>query len=108
MSEVRLIDANKLIKDLICDIEGVPIHGSRKITYVEVRSAIRNTPTIDPESLRPKGEWEQVEHICGSKYARCTNCNNEFSITGEWTFEDYLFYMHYCPSCGAKMIRGDE
>ena len=50
-------------------------------------------PTIDPESLRPQGEWSVGYYNYEGVYVRdCSYCG----------------YAHdglspYCPSCGAKM-----
>ena len=54
----------------------------------------RFTVTIDPEELRPKGEW--VLHNDGS--GTCTRCN--FRQGGVWDFDNW---QKYCGKCGAKM-----
>lgn len=55
-------------------------------------------PTIDPESLRPHGEW--VKDQFSYRYL-CTNC--------KMTLPEWLGVFNYCPSCGAKMEeKGDE
>ena len=44
---MRLIDADKLTKNLTYDIGNHPMHGNFKITMASVRAAISNMPTID-------------------------------------------------------------
>lgn len=44
---MRLIDADKLTKNLTYDIANDPIHGNFKITMVSVRAAICNAPAVD-------------------------------------------------------------
>lgn len=44
---MKLIDADKLAKNLTYDIANRPIHGNFKITVASVRAAISNAPVID-------------------------------------------------------------
>ena len=44
---MRLIDADKLIKNLTYDIANHSIHGNFKITVASVRAAIFNAPAVD-------------------------------------------------------------
>lgn len=63
-------------------------------------------PTINPESLRPKGEWIEVKaknfYGCMITAYECTNCKKhsvgQIAITMKSDF---------CPNCGADM-RGDK
>lgn len=48
---MRLIDADELIKDLTCDICGLPLHGNRKTNYANIRATILTQPTIDIKTL---------------------------------------------------------
>lgn len=47
--------------------------------------------TIDPESLRPQGEWI-VQDIGRTKFS-CSRCKAR----------NYAGHENYCPNCGAKM-----
>ena len=65
--------------------------------YVQVvdRGDIEAAPTIDPEELRPKGEWIEREHRDErGDYVlfHCSRCD-----------EPNARKKNYCPNCGAKM-----
>ena len=57
-------------------------------------------PTIDPEDLRPKGEWKVYwcdTSMIGHEYESCSNCGCEIFDT------DKFWNCNYCPNCGADM-----
>lgn len=58
---------------------------------------IAAAPTIDPEELRPKGEWKRVEDSECYWY-ECSEC-------GEPPLKHYKYdcFSNYCPNCGLKM-----
>lgn len=60
------------------------------------------TPTIDPESLRPQGEWI-------SRFARHWKGRDECSRCGfhEKDHRDLSHY-NYCPKCGARMKKDGD
>ena len=86
----RLIDANALHYHM-----GVN-QNDKQIFYV-MGEDIDAAPTIDPESLRPHGEW--VKDQFSYRYL-CTNC--------KMTLPERLGVFNYCPGCGAKMEDVDE
>lgn len=96
---MRLIDADELY-DAILDTYG----GSRIIAIDDVLEFIDDSNLIESKDFvqRVHGMWELAEHEY-EDCAKCSQCAVEFSLTGEWTFEDYLYYMHFCPNCGARM-----
>lgn len=62
--------------------------------WMAVGECLDACPTIDPESLRQKGEW--IEGL-GGKYV-CSRCGEIFKN----------FYMeNFCPNCGCDM-RGES
>lgn len=88
---MRLIDADNLPVVTECCVDEAGFFAKFKVVHDE---DIQKAPTIAPDSLRPHGEWEEIE----GDY-RCTNCHhaptvgidNEFRLT------------NFCPNCGADM-----
>lgn len=88
-NEVRLIDANAV------DYENIMCSQSQ---LHWLNAIIEQQPTIDPESLRPKGRWVYDD---GNLEWACSECLraahvNLGSISG------YIL-SDFCPNCGAKM-----
>lgn len=83
---MRLIDADALKKDFNLNFGGV----SHAAAAAEI---IDRQPTIDPESLRPRGRWKDAcyYHDCPLCY-ECSNCGLKL-----------MYKPNYCPHCGAKM-----
>lgn len=113
-NEVRLIDANALHKMLEEAQDGtrriyfsLVDYGDKDVckgelgTYARVKRMVEEAPTIDPESLRPKGRWGINRENEISKTVYCTNCWNDFYIRKKGELQ--LDMMPYCPNCGAKM-----
>jgi len=65
-----------------------------------------HTITIDPEELRPKGEWTLAWLSDWETKWECSNCKSrEHTHSSE---EGELFPPKpYCPNCGAKMRGAD-
>lgn len=60
--------------------------------------AVEDAETINPESLRPKGEWE-LKHIGAGHYWECSVCHKNPCI--------YVTNgTNFCPNCGTDM-RGE-
>ena len=116
--EVRLIDANVFIKDLTAmksAYDAIALDGMVK--------ALKEAPTIDPESLRPHGKWLLEAHKESTNYrwnvtAECSNCCDEkkeiwagfFPNVPDWLARDVALdsassvkLSNYCPNCGAVM-----
>jgi hypothetical protein len=85
-----------------------------------IRKALRcmeQTPTIDPESLRPVGQWDWKHRHKGGfhKYTGVDEYGETHTITVDERFEcnepycpncgkwNESAYLNYCPNCGAKM-----
>ena len=99
---MRLIDADALI-------EKGYWHGKRPdignpygdgVDAVDTAD-IDNAPTIDPESLRPKGEWITMSywkkrrgHHVQLVFKKCSLCNTR--VKARWN-------NNFCPNCGADM-----
>ena len=63
--EVILIDANKLYAVCVNQAEHALENGRQEIyatmMYV-AKDLLENQPTIDPESMRPHGKWEEIRN----------------------------------------------
>ena len=94
-NEVRLVDANALIEDITAAEENA---GMGAVVAGTLRRYVNRRPTIDPESLRPKGRWEYVDDgvlIGNGMHMECSECS-VWKIDRQRT--------PYCPNCGAKMM----
>lgn len=105
---MRLIDADALTNQK----PFTAIDGSR-CDYVdgflgcaeEARETIKNAPTIDPESLRPVGEWiERPTGRYGAWQSWCSVCGKHSGIGGIESNR----HKPYCPNCGAKMKKDGD
>lgn len=97
---MRLIDADALKKLRHDYIQGrIKFNGSEY-------DLIDKCPTIDPESLRPQGEWVKSEDdYCGLNIIKCSLCREEWCFEVDDDVENLNY--HYCPNCGAKMKGGN-
>ena len=104
----RLIDADYLLSKRPFSICGGALSAYDEgylDAIADAVEAVRQVPTIAPESLRPRGTWEGT----GDGYAdgelvydtwTCSECG----YTAETDEPDYL--TKFCPNCGAKMEGG--
>ena len=87
-NEVRLIDANALPYE------------NQVLSYDDEWclkvSDIEKVPTIDPESLRPKGRW--VDHMV--RDWRCSECGEKIHKVRNVDGYCYDDKPNYCPNCG--------
>lgn len=87
MDDVRLIDANRLLK--VCK-EAYHYEDSRgKLGYCI--DAIKHAPTVDAVPMK-RGKWETKGGV------HCTNCG--WRPTGRACD----LFTNYCAGCGAKMF----
>jgi hypothetical protein len=105
VDQIRPIDANAFKKELLIAADYLD-----EDTMLTVLNILDCTTTIDPESLRPKGQWkpyfENVEIYNAGGFTErkqigwiCGRCRSKESFT-------QYYKTHYCPSCGAKMEVG--
>ena len=87
----RLIDADKLNVRL-----------SRDATPYYTQCDIDAAPTIDPESLRQKGEWFVLDE-CSNAGVYCSVCHKKVF---KECYANVKEKSNFCPNCGADM-RGD-
>ena len=94
-NEVRLIDMNVAM-----------FNAHKEIYWTESQATavcnfLVHQPTVDPETLRPKGRWIERKsiHAEGGISAKCSVCNKSVQYLGN--------PLNYCPHCGADM-RGES
>lgn len=108
MSEVRLIDANALMKKIEASydlFEGCEYIGdkARRDELSSVMARIINAPTIEPK----QGHWvEDVAYGRGAlnieRFVRCSECGYVPRYKGEPIIPT-TGTMRFCPNCGANM-----
>ena len=70
-------------------------------TLMTVVNTLDTEPTIDPEELRPKGEWIMTLYTTTSERGRVTS-NKKFACS-DCGYGNGRKQTNYCPNCGAKM-----
>ena len=104
MPDVRLIDANALLKELR-KIEVLSLDGKDLFTgpaRIAVFGRIEEAPTITPPVRT--GRWEYVDGDEYSETYRC-KCGHEVGICIEIICEALP---NYCPACGCDMRKKTE
>ena len=99
---MQLIDADALTKKIQFLIR------THHRDAFDALNEIDNAPTIDPECLRPQGEWID---IYGGKYANpryaCSACGEKalykFEVDALGHEKAVQALSDSCPKCGAKM-----
>ncbi len=96
---MRLIDADKFCE--YC--EDYDLCKGKHIDYCPERDSLARCPTIDPESLRPKGEWISVEDRLPTKEEdsnhRIVGVVNGYN--GKTRFTDAEIFVRYCHAENA-------
>lgn len=104
---MRIIDADAVADEL--EAMGARLPGSgQRMTLRIIANGLRHdkslAPTIDPASLRPKGEWitasfwkSRKGHHVQLVFKKCSLCN--IRVKARWN-------NNFCPNCGADM-RGE-
>ena len=106
MDEVRPIDANmirKYISNRQIQIAGILEKVDGWIELENVLNAIKEIPTIDPESLRPVSRWDSSGKYTfmdkkNSIAVRCENCGCALHMR---EYKESVW--KFCPVCGARM-----
>ena len=115
-----LINRSHLIDDLIIAEAIQRVNGDEataKAVAITIK-IVEKAPTIDPESLKPKGRWVWKRRHRGGfhKYTGVDSLGETHTITVDERFEcdepycpkcgkwNESMYLNYCPNCGAKMM----
>ena len=106
MEEARLIDANmirKYISNRQIQIAGILEKVDGWIELENVLNAIKEIPTINPESLRPVSRWDSSGKYTfidkkNSIAVRCENCGCALHMR---EYKESVW--KFCPVCGARM-----
>lgn len=99
---MRLIDADRINFYKATVARGM--HSFDNVEIVE-KFQIDRMPTIDPESLRPRGTWEgTADGYADGELVYDTWTCSECGYTVETDDPDDL--TKFCPNCGAKMEGG--
>ena len=99
---MRLIDADK-----INYYKATVARGMRSFDGTEIveKFQIDRMPTIDPDSLRPRGTWEgTADGYADGELVYDTWTCSECGYTVDTDNTDEL--TRFCPNCGAKMEGG--
>ena len=98
----RLIDADRINFYKATVARGM--HSFENVEIVE-KFQIDRMPTIDPESLRPRGTWEgMADGYANGELVYDTWTCSEGGYTVDTDDPDGL--TKFCPNCGAKMEGG--
>lgn len=104
----RLIDANQAMRKIREYMEDYPNATARLAACRACLSILgdkQQVPTIDPESLRPRGTWEgTADGYANGELVYDTWTCSECGYTVETDDPDDL--TKFCPYCGAKMEGG--
>lgn len=111
---MRLIDADALKELILKERDAIPKTVVERYSFGAeipnshgnsmrggIRKALRcmeQTPTIDPESLRPKGQWVYDD---GNLEWACSECLRAAHVN-LGAISGYIL-SDFCPNCGAKM-----
>lgn len=99
---MRLIDADRINFYKATVARGM--HSFDNVEIVE-KFQIDRMPTIDPESLRPRGTWEgTADGYADGELVYDTWTCSECGYTVDTDNTDEL--TRFCPNCGAKMEVG--
>lgn len=99
---MRLIDADRINFYKATVARGM--HSFENVEIVE-KFQIDRMPTIDPESLRPRGTWEgTADGYANGELIYDTWTCSECGYTVDTDDPDDL--TEFCPNCGTKMEGG--
>ena len=102
MPDIRLIDANAVLKEMketyCTDCNNYNGVCCRACEHMDDMDFIEDAPTIDAHPVK-HGTWNRTD-----MFVKCSECGVELlddAFFGIHVFDDG--YMPFCPNCGAKM-----
>lgn len=105
--KMRLIDANKLRKDVL-DLPNCYNGFSDAYDKARILDLVDEQPTVNTRSIR-HGQWVKMSDTEGIYYA-CSECGNELTRINSFDPQFDLFpklecidKTAYCPNCGCRM-----
>lgn len=107
MTDVRLVDANELLRVIDDEIEYGAEHAATNYQLINkglkiARKVIKSVPTIDARSVK-HGKWIADSAELPSKNYTCSECMNKIQTR----YYCWQCYIRYCDNCGAKMNGGN-
>lgn len=114
---MRPIDADAIRMKAVPHTRGEYGYSANIRKWAVLVGDIDDAPTIDPESLRPQGEWvwKHRHHGGFHRYTGVDDFGNTHTITVDERFEcdepycpncgkwNESVFLNYCPNCGARM-----
>lgn len=98
---MRAIDADEVRKMAVPHTRGSHGYCADIRKWAVLVGDIDDAPTIDPDTLRPTGRWEEEDER-SAYYGRLVSC----SECGGLLETHKKQYFKYCYNCGAKMMEG--
>nr|DAG33406.1 MAG TPA: RimK-related lysine biosynthesis protein, Probable-dependent amine/thiol ligase family Amino-group [Caudoviricetes sp.] len=102
MDEVRLIDAKKLETEIL-NWQNSTTSKAQYDAYENALNEVFDSPTVDPESLRPVSRWDSSGKYTfmdkkNSIAVCCENCGCALHMR---EYKESVW--KFCPVCGARM-----
>lgn len=103
-AEIKCIDLGVAIGALLdMASDYAELDAWKEETITMCARELRKLPTIDPESLRPTGEWINLTK-CANEGVYCSVCRKKvYKADYAWAVKKNKVRSNFCPNCGAKM-----
>lgn len=106
MPDVRLIDANALIKQIeethCKDCNSYNGVMCRACTWMDAMDYIEDAPAVDAQPVK-HGKWITTQKSIDDGFTTCSYCHREFYIDDLAHVGNEDGFCELCPNCGAKM-----
>lgn len=106
MPEIRLIDANALMKSICgheCGCNPEECDGMESETVpCNFYAYVNEAPTIDAHPVK-QGKWITTQRTIDDGFTTCSYCHSEFYIDNLVHVGNEDGFCEFCPRCGARM-----